>query len=113
MQKSTHNAFHRRLQTLGRLLANKNSCLDKIVKKQLEKLDCFIGYSHLLPGCFGLSVSHGHVDTLHTHTEQVYVAGEVILILCLCLMMGVRLPVCACMFVCDFIKLSPSTGHWS
>lgn len=54
MQKSTHNAFHRRLQTLGRLLANNRSCLDKVVKKQLEKLDCFIGYSHLLPGCFGV-----------------------------------------------------------
>lgn len=36
---------------------NERFCLDEVVKKQLEKLDCFTGWSHLLPGCFGLSLS--------------------------------------------------------
>ena len=64
-----HNASHSRSQPLGRLLENEHFCLDKVVKEQLEKLECFIGYSHLLPGCFGLSVSHGNVDP-HTHTHS-------------------------------------------
>ena len=48
---AAHNDFHRRFQSLGRLLENEHFCLDEVVKKQLEKLDCFIGNSHLLP-CF-------------------------------------------------------------
>lgn len=82
------------------------------MKKQLEKLDCFIGYSHLLPGCFGLNVSHGN---MHTPAQSVKVCACswrrdlewnffvcVQVMSCLCLLVVQRPAVC----VCDVIKLS-------
>lgn len=97
------NAFHR-FPTLGRLLENERFCLDKVGKKQMDKLDCFIGYSHLLPGCFGLSVSHGNVAT-PAQRVCVYVVGDMILILFLCLLMCVHFLLFLCAMKCPAVWL--------
>lgn len=98
--------FHRGLQSVGRLLGNKRSCLDKVGKEQLEKLDrvCW-----LLPGCFGWSASHGHVDA---HPLWAGVCRRISgLDYESCASGWVN--VCVRMFVFVCFKLSASWSHWS
>lgn len=60
--KLTQNTFHRGFQTLGRLLETDCFCLDNVMEKKKNSdkrvWTFFIGYNHMLPGCFGYCVRH-------------------------------------------------------